>query len=82
MALGWMERMYISTDAKPGSSGASETWIIVTRACKGFLIVTCILLISPSHPFCTQSSDSSPLGRGNCTGSLLPIRPAFTLGAI
>ena len=63
MALSWMERMYISTDAKPGSSGASETWIIVTRACKGFLIVTCILLISPSHPFCTQSSDSSPLGR-------------------
>ena len=55
--------MYRSTDAKPGSSGASETQVIVTRACKGFLIVTYILLIPQSPPFCAQASDSSPLGR-------------------
>ena len=63
MALGWLERMYISTDEKFGSSGASETWIIVSKTCKGFLIGTGILLISLSYPSCTQFSDSSPLGR-------------------
>ena len=62
MALGWLERMYISTDEKLGSSGASETWIIVSKACKGCLIVTGILIISLCKPSSTQVSDRSRLG--------------------
>lgn len=80
MALRLMERMYISTDVKPGPSEASKTLVIVVRkACNFPDWNSCPIyfpLQSILHP--VHRLVSLPYG-GTFIGSLLLIKLAVTL---